>query len=46
MPRGKYASCDESPLNTAFRAFVILRCATDTHDTHRSTHKNVFHTFS
>ena len=34
MRREKYASCDESPLNTAFRAFVISRCATDTHDTH------------
>ncbi len=34
MRREKYASCDESPLNMAFRAFVIARCATDTHDTH------------
>ena len=33
MRHEKYASCDESPLNTAFRAFVISRCATDTHDT-------------
>ena len=34
MRHEKYASCNESPLNMAFRAFVISRCATDTHDTH------------
>ena len=42
----KYASCDESPLNTAFRAFVISRCPTDTHDTHTARLTKMYFTHS
>ncbi len=46
MRREKYASCDESPLNTAFRAFVNSRCATDTHDTHTARLIKMYFTHS
>ncbi len=37
---------DESPLNTAFRAFVISRCATDTYDTHTTRLTKMYFTHS